>query len=123
MPASQPVRVDSLTVKVTDTESIVLRCYHRERTTSRKLSLEEFDDIPVATQRYPGLWMLAVATMNLKETCMLYDKPLASSSLQQLQSLPVQTMSFLCVEWMKQTSNIFDNKDDPTKSLDMLGRW
>ena len=54
---------------------------------------------------------------------MLYDKPLASNSLQQLQSLHALTMAFLCVEWMKQTSNIFDNKHDPTKSLDMLGRW
>jgi hypothetical protein len=52
-----------------------------------------------------------------------FQKELQKRLAQQLQSLPAQTMSFLCVEWMKQTSNIFDNKDDPTKSLDMLGRW
>jgi hypothetical protein len=51
-----------------------------------------------------------------------FQKELSNRLAQQLQSLPVQTMSFLCVEWMKQTSNIFDNKDDPKKSLDMLGR-
>ena len=41
---------------------------------------------------------------------------------QQLQSLPVHTMSILCVEWMQQTSNICDNKDDPKRSWDMLER-
>ena len=51
-----------------------------------------------------------------------FQKELQNRLAQQLQSLPVQTMSFLCVEWMKQTSNIFDNKDDPNKSLHMLGR-
>jgi hypothetical protein len=40
---------------------------------------------------------------------MLYDKPLASNSLQQLQSLHALTMAFLCVEWMKQTINTSDN--------------
>ena len=54
--------------------------------------------------------MHAVATMNLTETCMLDDKPLASSS--PVQTMSVQTMSFLCVEWRKQTSNISDNKND-----------
>ena len=50
-----------------------------------------------------------------------FQKELQNRLAQHLQSLPVQTMSFLCVEWMKQTSNIFDNNDDPKKSLDMLG--
>ena len=52
VPASQPVRVDCLTVAVNETESILLRCYHREHLT-------------VATQSYQELLMLAVATMNL----------------------------------------------------------
>ena len=41
---------------------------------------------------------------------------------QQLQSLPAHTMSMLFVEWMQQTSNICDNKDDPKRSWDMLER-
>ena len=51
-----------------------------------------------------------------------FQKELQHRLAQQVQSLSVQTMSFLCVEWIKQTSNIFDNKDDPKKILDMLGR-
>ena len=51
-----------------------------------------------------------------------FQEELINRLAQQFQSLPLQTMSFLCVEWMKQASNIWDNKDDPKKSLDMLGR-